>query len=547
MDIPGQNRFSGPVTVFRERRLPVTATPAGYAALIGAYALRVPLPRTLSATGERHRMIREAGWRIYSPRYAPKPSLEGHLTFALKREGLDLAVLKRLFEATGPGPVEELVWARPTGGYARRAWFLYEWLTGRRLELPDAGRGSYPPVVDPARQFAARPETSRRHRVKNNLPGTPAFCPLVFRTETLDRLGAMDLGARARDAAAAVPREVLARTAAVLLLKDARSSFSIEGERPPERRVQRWGRAIGRAGEAPLDLDGMLRLQRIVIGDPRFVRLGLRTEGGFVGGRDRETRMPVPDHVSARPEDLPGLLEGLTAFARDAAPGLDPVVAASVLAFGFVYIHPFEDGNGRLHRYLIHHLLARRGFGPPGVVLPVSAAILDRIGEYRTALEDYAGRLLPLVEWEPTEDGNLRVLNDTGDYYRFFDATPQTEFLYRCVERTVERDLPEEAAFLKSHDAFRAGVNRLVDMPERISDLLFRFLRENGGKLPGRGRRREFAALTEDEVSRIEEMYREAFGDPAREIRVPAVENAGSLPPSSPPGRHGSAPDAERA
>ena len=104
MDFPCQNRFSGPVTVSRERRLPVAATPAGYAALIGAYALRVPLPRLLSATGDRHRNIHEAGWRIYSPRYAPKPSLEGHLTFALKHEELNLAVLKRLFEATGPAP-----------------------------------------------------------------------------------------------------------------------------------------------------------------------------------------------------------------------------------------------------------------------------------------------------------------------------------------------------------------------------------------------------------------------------------------------------------
>ena len=60
MDLPQQNHFSGPVTVFRERRLPVAATPAGYAALIGAYALRAPLPRSLSATGDRHRIIHEA-------------------------------------------------------------------------------------------------------------------------------------------------------------------------------------------------------------------------------------------------------------------------------------------------------------------------------------------------------------------------------------------------------------------------------------------------------------------------------------------------------
>jgi len=221
--------------------------------------------------------------------------------------------------------------------------------------------------------------------------------------------------------------------------------------------------------------------------------------------------MPIPDHISARPNDLAKLVEGLVAFDRESAQQLDPVVAASVLAFGFVYIHPFDDGNGRLHRYLIHHVLAQRGFNPPGLVFPVSAVILDRIDDYRAALEDYSQRLLPLVQWEPTEHGNVRVLNNTGDFYRFFDATPQTEFLYGSVKRTIELDMPQEAEFLRRYDAFRNDLNLIVDMPDRLSDLLFRCLHQNVGTLSRRRRKREFAALTDDEVSRIEEIYRDEF------------------------------------
>ena len=103
------------------------------------------------------------------------------------------------------------------------------------------------------------------------------------------------------------------------------------------------------------------------------------------------------------------------------------------------------------------------------------------------------------------------MLNDTGDYYRFFDATPQTEFLYGCVRQTVERDLPEETAFLRRYDGFRAELNLMVDMPERLSDLLFRFLHQNDGRLSRRGRKCEFSALTDDEAARIEEIYRESF------------------------------------
>jgi len=506
-----QNRFSGPVTVFHERVLPERGTPAGYTALIDAYGLRVPLPRTLSATGEHHRVKNDAGWRILTPRHAPGPDLEGHLTFALKYEGLDLAVLKGLFAALAPADIEAIVRAKPTGSYVRRMWFLYEWLMGKRLDLPDADKGTYEPVVDTEQQWAVPGANSSRHHVRNNLPGTPEFCPLVFRTKTLEEFAAMDLVHRAREVVANVPKDLLARTAAFLLLKDSRSSYAIEGERPPQDRIQRWGRAIGEAGRRPIDLDELLRLQALVIGDARFVRLGLREEGGFVGEHDRESRAPIPDHISARPEDLRSLIDGIVAFDRGAAQGLDAVVAAAVLAFGFIYVHPFVDGNGRIHRYLIHHVLAQRGFNPAGVVFPVSAAILERIDEYRKSLEDYSQRLLTVIDWQPTDDGNVRVLNDTADFYRFFDATPHAEFLYACVRQTIEQDLPRETQFLEQYDRFRASIETIVDMPERTVDLLFRFLHQNGGRLSKRAREQEFAQLTEAETSAAEQAYRASF------------------------------------
>jgi len=128
MNTSAQVPFSGQVTILREQRLPEQATPAGYSALIEGYGLAVPLPRTLCATGERHRIVERDGWRILTPRHVPKSTLAGHLGFALKYEGLDLAILKRLFRATGPDPIRALVQASPTGSYSRRTWFLYEWL-----------------------------------------------------------------------------------------------------------------------------------------------------------------------------------------------------------------------------------------------------------------------------------------------------------------------------------------------------------------------------------------------------------------------------------
>jgi hypothetical protein len=191
------------------------------------------------------------------------------------------------------------------------------------------------------------------------------------------------------------------------------------------------------------------------------------------------------------------------------------VIAAAVLAFGFVYIHPFEDGNGRLHRWLIHHVLSREGYNPPATVFPVSAVMLREISEYRRVLESYSRTLLPLIEWHPTDDNNVDVVNDTADYYRFFDATAHAEFLYHCVENTVERDLPQEVAYLEAYDHFVRGVQEFLDMPANTLDLLHRFLQQDGGVLSKRARMNEFQKLSEDEVARVERIFGASRASPS--------------------------------
>lgn len=273
----------------------------------------------------------------------------------------------------------------------------------------------------------------------------------------------------------------------------------------------RWGHAIARAGKTVLSIEELDTLQKIVIGDARFVKLGLRDEGGFVGEHDRYSGSPLPDHVSARHQDLQSLLQGIVEYDQIAGRGqLDPVVAAAIEAFGFVYIHPFEDGNGRIHRWLIHHILAASGFAPKGLAFPVSAVMLREIDEYRRVLESYSKPLLEQIEWAPTEAGNVEVLNETASWYRFFDATAHAEFLYHCVETTIARDLPEEIAWLERYDRFAAEVTRIVDMPARKLSLLHKLLAQNDGRLSKNKRNTDFLALSDEEVERIESVFREA-------------------------------------
>jgi len=80
------------------------------------------------------------------------------------------------------------------------------------------------------------------------------------------------------------------------------------------------------------------------------------------------------------------------------------------------------------------------------------------------------------------------------------------------VRQTIEQDLPDETRFLESFDRFRAGLDAIVDMPDRTLHSLLGFLRRNGGRLSQRARDNEFAALTPEEITRIESLYAAAFG-----------------------------------
>ena len=91
------------VTIFHDYPLPeAKAKPVGYSALIADYNLAVPLPDSLCAIGEKHKKYQKGQWHVFTPRHAPENTLYGHLTFALKYEGIELGVLNVLFEHIDP-------------------------------------------------------------------------------------------------------------------------------------------------------------------------------------------------------------------------------------------------------------------------------------------------------------------------------------------------------------------------------------------------------------------------------------------------------------
>lgn len=510
------NRFSRKVTTFHGRILPEEGVLVGYAQLLQILeehtGRRLPLPSILAMVTDKQQRYNTENWQVFANRYMPSADEIAHVTFALKYEGIELLILKEFFLYAGDGLVKAMMKNEPTSQYSRRVWFLYEWLMGKQLDIPDLKVGTYVEIVNPKLQYAGPIENSTRHRVKNNLPGTPEFCPLIRRTEKLEKFTAtkfpelMEKGLKGRN------KDLIHRTAAFLLLKDSKASFAIEGEYPPNMRARNWGKAIGQAGKKELSISEIERLQDIVIGTKKLKHMGIRTNEGFIGEHDRESFLPMPDHISARAKDLRSLMSGVintNMLLQNSE--YDPVLAAASIAFGFVFIHPLSDGNGRIHRYLIHHILVRMGYTKRDMIFPVSAAILNRIGEYQDVLEAYSAPRIDLVEWKPTADHNVEITNETIDLYRYFDATLQAEFLYECVEETIEKIIPEELDFLEKYDRMTNYINSIVTLQDTKVDLLIKFLNQNHGKLSKNKREKEFEELTDEEIKSIEESYSSIF------------------------------------
>ena len=506
-------------------------TDAGYQWLTNTFQLqRIDnCPQCIIDSAVRGRQKIDLGTHkinLFASSYQPENTLTGHLQFAMRYEGVNLQVLGLLFEKIDPTSLCDWILESPTSAYARRACFFFEWLMEIKLaiENPVSSKMGYVDAVDTSLQFAvSKGDKSLRFRVNNNLSGTRDFCPLVHKTEYLVEMVCTNLRQRTRDALGKYDQGLLRRAAGFLYLKETQSSFEVEREKPSTNKAQRFADLLAQADTAqPLSESRFVELQNAVV-DSRFHEFTWRQEQNWIG-KDLGYRKQV-DFVPPRPEDLPSLMQGLldnAAKARSLTEPVvdedkaletlpfDPVIYAAIISFGFVFIHPFMDGNGRIHRYLIHEVLANAGFTPRGIVLPVSAVILSQLDDYIAVLESFSKTVRERTVYNPDLPRKSAVGND-AIYFRYFDATEQAEFLYQALERTVEEDLQKEIEFLLGFDIACMKLNQQLDWPGHEMELFVQVVHQNSGNLSKAKRKSHFAWMKPEEISDAETIVREAF------------------------------------
>jgi Fic family protein len=362
-------------------------------------------------------------------------------------------------------------------------------------------------LLDPALHITATGVRVRRQRIIDNLLGNRDYCPMIRRTDRLNAAMQQQLAEEAKSIVEGVDPTVLARAVHYLFTKETKSSFAIEGEVPSTDRTMRFVAALGRADHFDTgDKKAFVDLQNSIV-DPRYAQKDWRTIQSYVG-QTASNYTEIVHFICPKPENVASLMNGwMRAVARIEDGAVDSICAATVTGFGFVFVHPFEDGNGRIHRFLIHHSLAKLKFAPQGLLFPVSAAMLRDPKAYDAALNAFSGTIMPKIEYEMDDQQRLTVLNKTDTLYRYYDATPQVEYLYEAVAETIRKDLREEIEFLEVFDKAMIAVQKIVDMPNARASLLVRLILQNHGTLSGK-KRRQFAELSDEEITRIEEAIR---------------------------------------
>lgn len=356
-----------------------------------------------------------------------------------------------------------------------------------------------------------RPTNNPRWRVRDNLPGSRDFCPMVLRTATVRQAEQYGFAEHLAALEAEFGVDVLQRSAVWLAIKESRASFAIEHQEQHVDRIRRFAATMERwcgRYEDPLSEATLQELQAEILG-PRATRYGVRRSPVFVGEVDGFHE--VVHYIAPHWDDAPQLLSGLRDCAARTVGG-SSLVRAAVLSFGFVYIHPMSDGNGRISRFLVNDVLRRDGAVPEPFILPISAAITSSVIKrrgYDQVLELFSQPFMRRYanEWrfgqeQQADDGvryNLQfdAYADALSAWRYPDLTEHVEYLADIVRVTIEQEMRKEAGYLRSLRLARERVKQVIEGPDIDIDRIIRSVRDNGGQISNK-LAKEFPVLADE-------------------------------------------------
>ena len=448
-------------------------------------------------------------------------SLE-HVLFALKHEGVNLQLLAQTLPTIPAERLLAMLSETPNGRYLRIACFLWEAFTGQRLEKQAEISVGYVDVFDPARYVTGPAQRDARWRVNFNGLGSLRYCVNVERTPAIKAGMASDILGRAAAFAQSLGPVMLDRALAWAYLHETEDSYAIENETPSEDKARAFVQLLQQAHQGrPLSEDYLAELQSSTVSNPLDKAVQFRSGQNWLRGPGRGSSGVI--YVPPWPELALQLMDEWMAFANSAPTQIDPIIAASVAAFGFVYIHPFMDGNGRLSRFLFHKALCTSGKLGQGLLLPVSVAMKRNEADYLAVLQGYSRPARERVQVTWVDEGEYRFEFKTdGAIFRYWDATACVEFGFRMAAEALDVELRQETQFLARYERVVRAVDGQVDIRGNDLATLVLVCLDNDGVISVRTRKRFADRVPEAVFGLIEAVVSEALKDEALDHEVPA-------------------------
>ena len=445
-----------------------------------------------------------------------------HLAFSLKYDHLNLDFLNAVFQKIPTDEIVAFIEASPSSRYARKIGFLYEFLTDQQLELTKTITGNYVDLLEEHKYITGHTVKNARWRINNNLLGNTSFCPMVRRTRELEALLNQNIPEKINQLKKEFPPDIFQKATNYLYNKETRSSYEIEKEQPSADRMEKFIALLIKAGtERTTDLlaePRLVQLQNAIV-DPRYAAASFRDFQNYIG-QSLPGYKEMIHYICPPPQMLRTLMDGLKELAEKTT-GIYPEIRAAIISFGFVFIHPFEDGNGRLHRFLIHDMMVHDGIVPQGLIIPISAHLLNNIQEYDNILENYSKPLMQRIKYNHKDAGEIEVTNanEVEGYFRYPDFTDHCIYLAQTIQATLNDDMLNELIFIQRYGEVKKALQHIVDMPDKEINLMILFLHQNSGIFPKR-RREQFVKLTDKEILQMQVAFRKVFemdGLPAEE------------------------------
>lgn len=170
----------------------------------------------------------------------------------------------------------------------------------------------------------------------------------------------------------------------------------------------------------PYDIDDLLCAHGVLM-------KGLITEAGqFRRGFVGVARGDELIHIAPPADDVSGLMADLVLWVKEAA--VHPLIKSCVFHYEFEFIHPFQDGNGRMGRMWQTLLLSQ--WKQIFAWLPVETIVRDRQQVYYAALT-HSNDAMDSTEFVTFM---LNALKDTIDGYTDQDGDQATDQVKRLLD-----------------------------------------------------------------------------------------------------------------